>query len=119
MKTLLSILLVSSLLVSCASYTTTAGKLLTSTAVTVETARQSWVKYVEIHGITQQQDEKARAVYRQYQEAMVLAQSAYASLMKTGDKIAWNDASKSLQAASTYLLAIISTNNLVNGGSKP
>jgi hypothetical protein len=88
--------------------------LLISTAVTVNEAMQVWIKYASTHGITEEQDQRARAAYSQYQVIMKQALEIHASLMKASDKndptlsVAWIDVSKQLATSMSFLLSSIS-----------
>lgn len=94
-------------LLGCASFNTNAGKSLASVAVAVDTAMKGYASFVVINKPNQQQQNRVRVAYSQYQTAMDAAEKAYISLVKTGDRSAWLKASEALVASQSSLLALI------------
>lgn len=93
----------------CATTQTTAGKLLASTAITVDGAMQGWATWVAAGQSNPQQEAQVKAAYQKYQASMALASSAYAALAAGGDKTAWETAANLLTANQNALLAIITS----------
>lgn len=94
-------------LVGCASFNSNAGKTLASVATSVDTAMKSYAVYVAVNNVPAQKQSPVRMAYGNYQLAMSAAESAYISLVKTGDRTAWVKASEALVASQGPLLALI------------
>src|SRR5207247_7755155 len=91
MKTIPSLILAAllTLLPACATYKQTAGKLLASTALTVDAAMRSWATVVKMGKATDDQQAKVRSAYEQYQLAMQAAEAAYVVLTGKGERGGW------------------------------
>lgn len=94
-------------LVACASFQNTAGKLLASTADTVDAAMRGWATYVVINKVPEDKQLPVRNAYANYQTAMVAAESAYKAAVQSGDQSAWSQTSAALTAASGALTALV------------
>jgi len=94
-------------LVGCASFQNTAGKLLASTAATVDAAMKGWAAYVVAGGATDDQQKQVRESYGRYQLAMKGAESAYLASVKNADRSGWAAASAALTASSSQILALV------------
>lgn len=107
MKHKLNLTLVLAFLCGCASFHNTAGKLLVSTAQTVDATMKGWATWV-VSGQTKPEQETAvKAAYGQYQFAMQAAQTAYLVSANNGDKSVWQKASLALQASSGSLVQLV------------
>lgn len=106
MKQLLSVLFLA-LLIGCATFSDTAGKVLASTAQTVDSTMHGWAAYVNTKHISAGDQLPVRKAYGQYQLAMAAAEAAYISLLKTGDRTAWTKAADALIASQASLIAAI------------
>ena len=106
MRTVLTALMLA-LLTACATYKDNAGKLLASTALTVDATMRGWGAYVRLGKATDDQQAKVRAAYEQYQLAMQAAQAAFTVLIATGNQPAWTTASSTLTSKSTSLTALV------------
>lgn len=115
MRKLIPMVAVMALLVGCATMTTTAGKLLSSTAITVDGAMQGWAMWVAEGQATMEQGVQVKQAYVKYQASMKVAKAAYGTLVLNGDKSAWDQASAVLQANETALLGL--TKSFMTGGS--
>lgn len=107
MKKLQALVLV--LMIGCASFQTTAAKLLTSTALTVDATMKGWATYVVQNNVSDAQQAPVKAAYSKYQIAMTAAQAAYTALVANGDKNAWQQASAALTAASSGLTQLVAS----------
>lgn len=110
MKRNLQLLLLPALLLAftaCASFQNTAGKLLASTADTVDAAMRGWATYVVINKVGEDKQLPVRNAYANYQTAMVAAESAYKAAVQSGDQSAWSQASAALTAASGALTTLV------------
>lgn len=96
-------------LCACASWQTTGGKLLTSTALTVDAGMKGWASWCESHAPTQAQYDEVGHAYVQYQAAFGAAKDAYAAAVTTGDQSVWVQASSALSASQANVLNLIKT----------
>jgi hypothetical protein len=108
MRTLLILPLLMALC-ACATFQDTAGKLLVSTALTVDAAMTGWGKWVRDGHATAGDEAKVRAAYEQYQRAMEMAKNAYIAYAATHDKTAFAPASAALTASATTLTALVTS----------
>ena len=106
---------VAMLMVGCASLTSTAGRLVSTTAVTVDGAMQGWAMWVAEGQSTAEQGIQVRQAYVKYQASMKVAKAAYGTLVLNGDKSAWDQAAVVLQANEAALLAL--TKSFMTGGA--
>ncbi len=103
----LGLVALSLMLGGCVTYKQNAGKLLASTALTVDAAMRSWATVVKMGKATDEQQAKVRAAYEKYQMAMTVADAAYTALVSLDDKSLWPLASSQLTDASTSLTTLI------------
>lgn len=103
-------------LLGCASVQTNAGKLLATTAVTVDGSMQGWATWVNLNQATPDQETKVRDAYSKYQASMTVAKKAYNTLVTTGDQSAWLQASTVLEANQATFIALVRT--FMTGGAK-
>ncbi len=101
--------LIAILLLGCASFNNTAGKLLVSAAMTVDASMKGWASYVVAGGSTPEQENEVKTLYKKYQAAMSVAQTAYVAAASGGDKTVWNNASAALTASSGALSSLVQT----------
>lgn len=87
------------------------GRILATTAQTVDSAMQAWASYVALERATPAQESAVRALYAKYQAAESAAQNAYVAGANTSDPSAFAKASAELRAAQTDLLNLV---NLFN-----
>lgn len=106
MTRLLSVAMLA-LALGCASFQSTAGKVLTSTALTVDAAMTGWGSRVAAGATTTNQESVVKQAYQVYQSSMAVAQRAYVAAGSTGDKTVWNQASTNLAASSGQLLSVV------------
>ena len=118
-KTLLSTLFALAL-VGCAalgtgsSFQTTAGKFLSSVAVTVDGAMKGWAIWV-VDGHTTTQDEaQVKAVYTQYQFYMKVATNAYSLAVSTGDTSTFTTPSNNLFMVKNQLVTATQAGHPLN-----
>lgn len=71
---------------TCQNYENTTGKVLVTTAVTVDKTMQGWASYVVATGTTEAQQDGVRKAYSQYQASMDVAQKMYGTYMITKDQ---------------------------------
>lgn len=86
---------------------TTTGKILGTTAQTVDTSMRAWANYVVYAKPGVEAETKVRKAYEAYQSAMGAALAAYATADQTGQKSGFEIASKALAAARGNLLRLI------------
>lgn len=85
----------------------TPGRILASTAVTVDAGMQGWAQWVKTGQATDGDQAKVRAAYEKYQAAFGLALMAYEAATGETDQSGWERASAALRASQTELLALI------------
>jgi hypothetical protein len=95
------------LLVGCATTQNTAGRLLASTAITVDGTMQGWANWVVQGQATAEQETKVKAAYTKYQASMSAALAAYNTLAINGDKTVWEQAELVLTQNKTLLLELV------------
>jgi hypothetical protein len=100
----------------CASVQTTAGKLLASTATTVDGAMQGWAIWVAQGHATAQQEAQVRSAYGQYQASMSIALGAYNAMVQSGDQSVWLTASQILASNGAAVVALVQS--FTSGGVK-
>jgi hypothetical protein len=105
----LSLVLVATLCAGCATFNSTAGKLLVSTALTVDAAMQGWAQWVIAGQSNPDQELKVKAAYIKYQASMQIAQAAYQTMVVSNDKTYWDKAAEALTSNRVALLALISS----------
>jgi hypothetical protein len=64
----------------------TPGKVLASTAVTVDASMRAWSSYVNSGNATDDQQNKVRVAYSKYQASMKVAKDAFITANETGNK---------------------------------
>jgi hypothetical protein len=108
MKLLLSVFCVLVVLGCATTNTDTAGRLLASTAQTVDAAMKGWAQWVQMSGkATKADQDNVRSLYSNYQTAMSIAQASYIAFATTGDKNVWLRASAALTASKADLLRFL------------
>lgn len=96
-------------LVACASFQATSGKLLVTTAATVDAAMKGWATYVVANNVPESGQTQVRIAYANYQLAMKAAQQAYGAAVSSGDQSGWQTASAALTASSTALTQLVAS----------
>jgi hypothetical protein len=91
----------------CATWQSNAGKVLASTALTVDASMKGWATYVVKNNISDHQQAPVKDAYAKYQLAMTAAQSAYGAAVANGDQSGWVQAQAALTASSTALTQLI------------
>lgn len=94
------------LMTGCAWQNTT-GKLLATTAQTVDAAMKSWAQYVKINSATDAQQAQVKTAYVKYQASMDAAVVAYEAAVTAKDQTLFSQASSALTASETVLLNLI------------
>ena len=109
MRTVTNILAVAFLavMVGCATFQSNAGKLLASSALTVDAGMKSWAVWVAKGQATPAQEAQVKAAYQKYQVAIAIANDAYAKLAANNDQAAWTQAANILTANQAGLLQLI------------
>ena len=105
MKTILSVLLLA-LAVGCATFETTAYRIIGSTAIAVDGAMTAWGDYVRSGQATPEQEARARAAYERYQTAMRSARIAVTAWKQAGGTEP-RTALESLGQAADAVIAIV------------
>jgi len=95
------------ILVAGCQTTNTPGRILASTAQTVDVAMKGYMQCVKAGLIKPEQENNVRAAYTIYQTTEAAAESACLAYAKTGDKAAWDRAAGALQAAQSDLVTLI------------
>lgn len=93
----------------CTTVKTNAGKTLASVAVTVDASMKAWAALVVAGQTNPQQEANVKAYYARYQQAMVVARSAYAILATTGDATQWKIASTELINSQNAITGAVET----------
>jgi len=107
-KLFLALLLASSLVVGCKTTPqTTAGKLLASTAMTVDSTMKGWATYVAANHVPDEKQKSVKDAYQKYQLAMSVAAISYGTMANGTNN--WESASKALTASSTALTTLITS----------
>lgn len=96
-------------LVACASVKTDAGKMLATTAATVDASMKGWGVWVALGKSTSAQETAVENAYAKYQASMMVATNAYATLVLTGNASVWNVASAVVQSNQVALTSQIRT----------
>jgi hypothetical protein len=96
-------------LCGCASFQNTGGKVLTSTALTVDAAMKGWAKWAHTHPVSEESQASVRGAYAKYQSAMSAAVEAYAAAVNAKDKTIWTQSADALDASSASLIQLIHT----------
>lgn len=107
LRIILPLLVVLALLPACTTFKGNAGKVLSSTALTVDAAMKGWASYVVLNNVPADKQMPVRVAYGQYQTAMAAARDAYVSLALNNDTNAWTVAQQALTAASSNLTKLI------------
>lgn len=94
-------------IVGCASIQTNAGKLLATTAMTVDASMKGWAVWVAKGQAAPDEETVVKAAYEKYQTAMAIASNAYAVLVATKDQTAWTQAAATLTANAGNLTKLI------------
>ncbi len=101
------------LLLGCAtSFQNVAGKLLASTAATVDTVMKGWAAYVIAGQASDDQQRQVRAVYGDYQVSMSAAETVYLSTVTSGSKATpsnWSNISSNLTSNASKLATTVQT----------
>lgn len=101
--------LASALLFAGCATQNTSGRLLVSTAQTVDAAMKGWAYYAAVANVPKERVAAVGRAYDRYQLAMSAAEQSYIVAVKSGDTNAFTLASNALRAAQTDLLALIQT----------
>ncbi len=108
MRNIAPIIALAVLLTGCTTLTNdAAGKLLASTAATVDKTMQAWATYVVVAKIDAEGQREVKMAYVKYQAAMATAETAYVALVKDGNKITWESAKTVLTATSGQVTSMI------------
>lgn len=105
------------LVIGCQSFHQNAGKLLASTALTVDAAMRSWANYRVRNNVSTDAEARVKKAYEQYQLSMDAAQAAYTAMVTSGDKSIWQQAAAILQTSSASLTELIGS--FTAGGTPP
>jgi hypothetical protein len=108
-KKLILMLMATLVCVGCASLEQTAGKVLSSTAITVDATMQGWAQWVAAGQATPEQEGRVKAAYLQYQMSMQVASSSYQIMVTTNDKTQWEKARDALLANSQTLISLVNS----------
>ena len=95
---------------ACTSPRTTSGRLLATSARTVDAAMQAWAQYVVITHPAPEQEARVRAAYEAWQSAMRVAVDAWIATAQRQDDATlaqWDIAWRSLGANEAELLNVI------------
>ncbi len=95
------------LLSACVSFQNSAGKLLATTATTVDAAMKGWATWVAKNPPNPLAEAKVRDAYQKYQASMTIACNAYTNAVATGERSGWKIASDVLTANQTSLLNLV------------
>lgn len=107
---IIAAIIVSCALTGCVSVQSTAGKMLASTALTVDASMKGWAQWVVAGQANADQETKVKAAYIKYQAAMNIAKNAYAELAANpSNQTGWQTASEILTNNRDALLALISS----------
>jgi uncharacterized protein YcfL len=101
------------LVVGCASFQATSGKILATSAITVDASMKGWAIWVAKGQATDAQQAAVKSAYQKYQAAISIATGAYETAVTTGDQTAWKQAEIILTNNQTALV------NLISQFSKP
>ncbi len=107
MRQIAPIIALAVLLTGCATFNNSAGKLLASTAATVDTSMKAWASYVVVAKIDADGQREVRNAYVKYQAAMATAETAYVALVKDGNRPTWETARTVLAATTASLTDLI------------
>jgi flavin-binding protein dodecin len=115
MKKLYSLILVL-VLVGCSttSWQDAAGKVLATTALTVDATMKGWAYHVVNDSVPQNQQDSVKIAYAKYQLAMEAAKSAYVSAVTVKDSSVFEQAKQALLASSSALTQLIKSFNPTN-----
>lgn len=91
----------------CVTWQHSAGKILASTALTVDAAMKSWAIYVVTNHPSAVKEASVKDAYGKYQLAMKAASDAYGVAATAKDQSPWLVARDALNVASTTLTALI------------
>jgi hypothetical protein len=83
------------------------GRLLASTAQTVDATMKGWAIWVVDGNASEYAEARVKGAYGRYQLAMDAAKAAYLAWHKTGEKDTWEQASATLKASRDSLLKLI------------
>lgn len=108
MRNLIAVL-TCAVLCGCASFQVTSGKLLASSALSVDAAMKGWAQWVVAGQATTDQESAVKAAYQRYQVSMSLAQSAYTAAVATDDRTAFQRAADVLAANKQALVDLITS----------
>lgn len=84
-----------------------AGRVLSSTALTVDSAMQGWGAWVRAGQATPADEAAVKRAYEVYQASMQVARRAYAAYYNTGDRTIWETAATQLETNRDLLLSIV------------
>ena len=115
MKKLIPMVAVLALLSGCATMTSTAGRVLATTAVAVDGAMQGWAMWVAEGQASAAQEAQVRGAYVKYQASMKVALSAYRTMTLNGEKAGWDQVAAVLEANQAALIGL--TKSFMTGGA--
>jgi len=99
---------VSLLLCGCTTtWQDSAGKVLATTAQTVDSAMKGWATYVVINKVPEDKQLVVRDSYAKYQTAFETARLAYNAAVINKDQSVWAQASNALAASKSNLLILV------------
>jgi hypothetical protein len=108
MRTAITLAIGLALLVGCTTFTNSAGKVLASSAMTVDAAMQGWATWVSMGKAGPTQETQVKAAYQKYQVAIQTATLAYQAAVVSGDQTAWKQAETVLTQTQSSVLNLIS-----------
>lgn len=106
---LLTLSLVASLLIGCATWQDSAGKTLATTAQTVDSAMKGWALYAVRVNPPVTEQIKVRSAYGQYTNSFDVALKAYNLAVLTTNQNVWQASSSVLTASQTALLSLLAS----------
>jgi len=112
MKNLAPLVLLLAFLVGCSTtWEDTNGKLLVTTAQSVDSVMKGWATYVVILDPPESQQNRVKAAYQKYQTAFEASRKAYNVAATTKDQSVFERTSAALRASSKDLIALVQSFN--------
>jgi predicted small secreted protein len=92
---------------ACNTVRGTGGKVIASTALSVDAAMKGWAQYVVSGKATPVQEQNVREYYRRYQIAILVAHDAYAQSVTSNDTTAFKQAIDVLNTQKAQIISLI------------
>jgi hypothetical protein len=96
-------------LIGCASFQSTTGKFLASTAQTADVAMKGWALYVVSNDVSTNAQAGVRSAYGLYQRSMLVASNAWEVSLTGTNQTVWLVASNALFANQKQLVDLINS----------